>query len=373
VRVLHFYKTYLPDSYGGVEQFTYQLANGCVRRGLKVEVLSLSPKVGDETRQFGNHISHRVRRDFKLASTDVSIRSFARFAALARDADIVHYHHPWPFADLVHFATSISKPTVLTYHSDIVRQKRLLKLYRPLMNRFLGSVDRIVATSQNYLKTSSTLVAFPEKTSVIPIGLDRQSYPTPDVKLVARWRSEVGGRFLLFVGALRYYKGLHILIDANRVADHPLVIVGAGPIEDELRKHAQRVGLTNTRFLGALPDADKVALYNLCYAVVFPSHMRSEAFGISLLEGAMFGKPMISSEIGTGTSYVNSHEETGLVVPPNDPHSLSEAMCFLYDNPSRAEEMGRRAFLRYQRYFTADQMVESYIALYQDLLASARS
>jgi rhamnosyl/mannosyltransferase len=150
------------------------------------------------------------------------------------------------------------------------------------------------------------------------------------------------------------------------------VIVGAGPIEAELRAHAAQIGSTNIHFLGALSDSDKVALLELSYAVLFPSHLRSEAFGISLLEGAMFGKPMVSSEIGTGTSYINVHGETGLVVPPDDPNLLREALRTLYENPELAYEMGRRAYFRYRTYFTADQMADRYIDLYNELLSQPR-
>jgi rhamnosyl/mannosyltransferase len=371
LRVLHFFKTYFPDSYGGVEQFIYQLARGSARHGNEIDVLSLSSDVSDETHSLDNHTVHRVRKNFEIASTGVSFSAFAKFASLARQADIVHYHYPWPFGDLVHFAAGVSKPTVLTYHSDIVRQRRLLTLYRPLMRRFLGSVDRIVATSQNYLETSDVLRDYREKTQVIPIGLDRSTYPESDPARLAKWREEIGERFFLFVGVLRYYKGLHILLDALHGTGYPLVIVGAGPIEAELRIHAARVGLTNIRFLGAVSDSDKVALLELSHAVLFPSHLRSEAFGISLLEGAMFGKPMISSEIGTGTSFVNIHGETGLVVPPNDPIALREALRILYEDPELAHQMGARAYQRYLKYFTADQMVDRYINLYTELISGA--
>ncbi|PKD78411.1 glycosyltransferase, partial [Escherichia coli] len=105
-------------------------------------------------------------------------------------------------------------------------------------------------------------------------------------------------------------------------ANYPIVIVGAGPIESELREQAQNLGLKNVHFLGALPDEDKSALLTLSYGIVFPSHLRSEAFGISLLEGAMYRKPMISSEIGTGTTFINVNDQTGLVIPPSDPSAL---------------------------------------------------
>jgi len=369
LRILHFYKTYFPDSYGGIEQFIYQLARGCALRGIDVDVLSLSPDVRDETRIVENHSVHRIRRTFELASTGFSFAAFAKFSSLARQADIVHYHHPWPFADIVHFLTRVSKPTVLTYHSDIIRQTRLLKFYKPLMEHFLRSVDRIVVTSQNYLETSDALRDYRHKTIVIPIGLDRSTYPVPDDAVLAEWRQKIPGRFFLFVGVLRYYKGLHILLDAIRGTGYPLVIVGAGPIEPELKSHAAQIGLSNVHFLGAVSDSDKVALLNLSYAVVSPSHLRSEAFGISLLEGAMFGKPMISSEIGTGTSFVNIHGETGLVVQPNDPDALREALQLLYQNPELADKMGRQAYHRYQNYFTADRMVDSYVNLYDELLS----
>lgn len=88
----------------------------------------------------------------------------------------------------------------------------------------------------------------------------------------------------------------------------------------------------------------------------------------ALLEGAMFGKPMISSEIGTGTTYINVYGETGLVVPPSDPKALRQAMQHLWYNPLFASEMGRLAEKRYLALFTADKMVNSYVELYRKLL-----
>jgi len=370
VRILHFYKTYFPDSRGGIEQVINQLARGSAQQGHTVDVLSLSRDTAKDSIVLDNHTAHRSRLAFEIASTGFSFSVIGKLAELARAADVVHYHFPWPFLDVVHFATRLSKPTVLTYHSDILRQQRLLTLYRPLMMRFLGSVDRIVATSPNYLATSDILGKFPEKTSVIPIGLDRSTYPEPTSKLLADWRGRIGDRFFLFVGMLRYYKGLHILLDAIQGTGLPIVIVGSGPMEQELRKRSARLNLTNVHFLGIVSDEDKVAIIKLCFAFVFPSHLRSEAFGISLLEGAMFGKPLISSEIGTGTTFVNIDGETGIVVPPNAADAFRCAMIYLVENPAEAKRMGENAKLRYQRFFRAEQMVSRYIELYLGLLTT---
>jgi rhamnosyl/mannosyltransferase len=369
MRVLHFYKTYFPDSVGGVEQVIRQMCVGTGRLGITNQVLSLSRDRRLEPFDYEGHTVHRVPLNFEVASNAVSVQAIGKLARMAAEADVVHYHFPWPFMDMAHFLARIDKPTVVTYHSDIVRQKALLKLYQPLKHRFLESVDTIVATSPNYLASSAVLDGYRDKTRVITFGLDKSSYPEPDQARLDHWRARVGPKFFLFVGVLRYYKGLHILLDAVAGTDYPVVIVGAGPIEAELKAHAERLGLKRVQFVGAVDDLDKAALLKLCYAVAFPSHLRSEAFGISLLEGAMYGKPMISSEIGTGTTYINVHGETGLVVPPSDHEALRAAMTRLWHDPQMAQEMGQRAEARYWQLFTSAQMADNYARLYQELVA----
>ncbi|WP_053150596.1 glycosyltransferase family 4 protein [Pseudomonas sp. P97.38] len=368
MRVLHFYKTYLPDSMGGIEQVIFQLCDSTDRLGINNTVLSLSREPVPHPIRIRQHDVHQARMDFQLASTGFSYSVFKKFRELAAEADVINYHFPWPFMDLVHFFSAVKKPYVVTYHSDIVRQRHLLKLYKPLMRRFLDGADRIVAASPNYVHTSDVLKNYPDKTRVITYGLNKSSYPQPDAERMASWKARLGERFFLFVGVMRYYKGLHILLDALKGTDYPVVIVGAGPLEQALHAQAAALGLRNLHFLGRLGDEDKVALLELSYAIVFPSHLRSEAFGISLLEGAMFGKPMISSEIGTGTSYINIHNETGLVVPPSDPDAFREAMRTLWDNPAQAHAMGAKAEARYRLLFTAEEMGRKWVELYEELL-----
>ena len=368
LRVLHFYRTSFPDTMGGIEQVINQIARGSVKLGIQVDVLSLTANKDIRTIEIDGYLAHRARLDFQIASTGFSISAFWRFYQLAKQADIIHYHYPWPFMDVVHFAMRVCKPTVVTYHSDIIRQVHLNKLYRPLKRQFLKSMSCIVATSPNYVATSTVLAKFKDNISVIPIGLDKATYPVLEPERIECWREKLGSKFFLFVGLIRYYKGLHILLEAVQGTNYPIVIVGAGPIEAELKAQAVQLGLSNIHFLGFQSDKDKVALLILSYAVVFPSHLRSEAFGVSLLEGAMYGKPLISSEIGTGTTYINIADETGLVVPPSDPLALREAMTYLWEHPEQAEEMGKRAELRYWQLFTAEQMVKSYIDLYNNLM-----
>ena len=353
---------------GGVEQLIHQLARGISKLGVNTHVLSLTSGHELQTIEMEGYFVHRDQCHFHIASTGFSATVFHHFTKLSKDVDIIHYHYPWPLMDLVHFATRVNKPSVVTYHSDIVRQKHLFNIYRPLQERFLSSVDKIVATSPNYYSSSRVLHKFAHKVSIIPIGLDKASYPEPSTEKIKYWHQRFGSKFFLFVGVLRYYKGLHTLLEASENVEFPVVIVGVGPLEQSLKRHAKKLSLSQVHFLGYLSNEDKVALLTLCYGLVFPSHLRTEAFGIALLEGAMFGKPMISSEIGTGTTLINIAGETGLVVPPADPHALKQAMIYLWQHPDEALAMGKRAEIQYQTYFTADRMVKSYIDIYHELV-----
>jgi rhamnosyl/mannosyltransferase len=365
MRVLHYFRLARPDSFGGVEQFIHQLSVATREFGVSSHVLTTSDTPQAATQRLDGHVVHQSRVDFRIAGVEFSSDAAMRFRRMASRFDLIHYHFPWPFADLTHLAFGRRIPSIVTYHSDIVRQPTMLRLYSPLMHAFLGRVDRIVATSPNYVRTSPVLQRHRERVEVIPIGLDVGSYPSPPAARVSELEREHGRRFFLFVGMLRYYKGIHVLLDAVRHTDIPVVIAGGGPLEASLRAQARSPGLSNVRFLGEVSEQDKCALLSLCRAVVQPSHLRSEAFGISLLEGAMFGKPMICCEIGTGTTFINIHGQTGLAVEPADPLSLREAMRRLLDDDAAVERYGAQAAERFRSHFTATRMAASYNALYR--------
>lgn len=363
MNILHVYKAALPHSMGGVEQVIHQLAKGAAEKGANVDVLALN-RGSREVVDGGGYKVHYQPTLFEIASTPFSLKAFYKFRKLSQKADIIHYHYPYPFADLLHLTCCPSKPSIVTYHSDIVRQRKLLKFYKPVQKRFLSSVDRIVATSPNYVQTSKTLRDYVDKVSVIPLGLEESSYPESSTERLDYWKKRVGSKFFLFIGVLRYYKGLHILLDALKEADYPTVIIGTGPEESTLKQKANEYGLKNIHFLGHVSDEDKAALLKLCYAFVFPSHLRSEAFGLSLVEAAMFGKPMISCEIGTGTSYINVHGETGYVVNPRDSVELAQCMLFLWKDEIKSRQFGKAARKKYINSLKSSMMTKNYMDLY---------
>ncbi len=370
MKVVHSYKTYFPESCGGTEQVIKNICRGCARYDIKSSVLTTTAgKAGSLSLEEAS--VERYCRTIDVASSPLSTSLFFRFNRAINGADIIHYHFPWPQNDLMHLTYGRRKPAVVTYHSDIVRQRVLKVFYRPFMKRFLSAVDRIVVTSPNYLETSDDLKPYRDKVTVIPIGIDAYGPTTEYQERLDYWRGRLGKPFALFVGVLRYYKGLHYLLNAIQGSSCKVVIAGSGPMDTSLRSQASALGLDNVEFLGQIDDADKHALFELSRCVVFPSHLRSEAFGVTLLEGAQHARPLITAEIGTGTSYVNQDGVTGIVVPPADPQALRLALDMLMNDPELAARMGLAARERFLQYFSAERMCSAYHALYSDMLARA--
>jgi len=371
VKILHVYRTYYPDSQGGLEEVIRQICLNTREEGVESRVFTLSDNPHPAVIDAAEGRIVRAQLSFEIASCGFCLGGLRDFARQVDWADLVHYHFPWPFADMMYMLAGRRRPSVVTYHSDIVRQRMLYWFYGPVMHHFLRSMDRIVATSPNYLATSDVLVSPDLAVDIVPIGLNRDSYP-PAVSIDAasvRMRERYGQDFFLFVGVLRYYKGLHILLQAALDADFRVIIVGTGPEEGALRQQARALGLDNVEFTGYLPDQEKMALLSLCRGVVLPSHLRSEAFGVTLLEGAMMSKPLISAEVGSGSSHINIHEATGLVVTPGCPRSLRAAMQRLHADASLARQYGQAAFERFQQRFTGQLMGKRYAEIYRSTLS----
>jgi rhamnosyl/mannosyltransferase len=372
MRVLHVYSHYHPDTFGGGEFLINQVARSTAAHGVRSTVLTLSPHPQPPVVTVDGHPVHRVGIDFSLASARFSLALLGRLRALAREADLLHFYYPWPWGDLAWLLAGSGKPYVVSQLSDIVKQRLLRRVYAPLERVFLGGAAALVATSPNYAQTSPVVQRWQAKSTVIPIGLDAAQFPAPGAEQLAHWRQRAGGRFLLFLGVLRYYKGLNYLLDAVAGTDMRVVVAGDGPEAAALQAQAAALGLgEQVVFAGRVSEADKHALLTLCEGFVFPSHLRAESFGVSLLEAAAHGKPMVSCEIGSGTSYINRDGETGFVVAPGDAGALRGAMERLWADAELAARLGQAARARAQTVFSAGVMGEAYARLYGRVLGGA--
>jgi len=369
MKVLHIYKTYHSDTRGGIEESIRQICLQTAKAGVLNTVISLSKKIKKcETIQLPECTLIRYPVTFEISSNPVSISLLFDFKKLIKDKNILHYYFPWPFADILHLFAGRKKKYILTYQSDIIKQRFLIHVYSFLMRWFIKKADYITVSSENYFNSSPYIWKFEQKCRIIPLGIDPASYPEVKKNSLKLLDKKTETNFFLFIGVLRYYKGLEYLIKAASGTPFKIIIAGKGPMEQKLKHEVKSLHLeSQVIFLGAVTEEEKIALLNKCRAFVFPSHLRSEAFGISLLEAAMCGVPMITCDIGTGTTFINIHENTGIVVEPEDDVQLRAAMNRFYKDQKLAEKMGKNARERFLNVFTADKMGKRFLDIYQKL------
>lgn len=373
MKVLHVYRTYYPDPPGGLQEAIRQICLTTKKYGVENTIFALSPRPEPKTILREEARVVRARSWFAPASCDIGgIEAVSTFRRLVQQADLVHYMFPWPFADVLHHASGNDKPSVLTYISDVIRQRSLNTLYAPLMWQTLKSMRAVVFNAPRYATSSPVLSdsQLYDKLRQIPLGIDEASYAkSGDDSIFDRLGFDGSSQYFLFVGVLRYYKGVQYLIEAASSVRVPIVIAGSGPMARSLMNQASALGLSNVIFAGQVSDGEKISLIGRCTALILPSHLRSEAYGMVLVEAAMYGRPLISCEIGTGTSYVNAHDETGFVIPPADPAALAAAMNRLLDQQGLVEKFGFAARRRYEEYFSGEVMGQAYASLFSEFAA----
>jgi glycosyltransferase involved in cell wall biosynthesis len=369
MKILQVYKDYYPPVKGGIEGHIHLISRRLAKRGLmRVSVLVSNTCFRWSREDLDGIEVTKVPQMGRISSAPISLTFPYWLRRMGKWADLLHFHFPNPTAEASYLLSGLEQKVVVSYHSDIVRQAILGKLYSPFQTRFLQRARSIFVASPNYLASSPVLHPFKNKCRIIPYGIDidRFRISGTTAHAVKRIRKQYGDRLMLFIGRFRYYKGLDVLIKALPTIDGRLLIVGSGPLERQLREHVSRLGVTDkTEFLGELADEVMIQFLHACDIFVLPSNMRSEAFGIVQLEAMACGKPLLSTEIGTGTSFVNQHDVTGMVVAPNDHRALAQAADRMLDDPELRVRYGRAGFQRVRADFEINSMVDAVADVYR--------
>lgn len=365
LRVLHVGKFY-PPHHGGMENHVETLCRA-LRAEVDVEVLVSAdgPRTVRETVD-GVPVT-RIGTLATLASASVN-PGMAR-AIRRAGADVVHFHHPNPTGVLSYLASGRRGPLVVTYHSDIIRQRVLGALFNPVLHSFLRGADAILASSPDYARSSPVLRAHADRVRIVPFGIRAAEFETADAEAVARLRARYGLRVVLAVGRLVYYKGFDYLIRAMAAVDGRLVILGGGPLRDALQGLAAELGLADrVVFEGAVPDL--APYYHAVDVFALPAVARSEAFGLVQLEAMAAGLPVVNTRIDSGVPFVSRDGESGISVPPADVQALAGALGHLLDAPALRARLGAAARARVRREFSLDRMVADTLSAYRRAAAA---
>ncbi|GAB6068557.1 glycosyltransferase family 4 protein [Methylothermus subterraneus] len=361
MRVLHLGK-YYPPYRGGIEQFLGDLLPALQREGIEPAAL-VHAHTGAERSQKPFPVWRAPSRGRLLyAPLSPSFPVWLEAMIRAFEPDVLHLHLPnlsacWSL--VVPAARRL--PWVVHWHADVASRDPRLRLayrfYRPLEQALLRKARAIIATSPPYLRTSSSLRPWREKTQVVPLGLDPARLPPPDPE-ARRWAESRWGKTeelrLLCVGRLTYYKGHRVLLEAlAQVKGVRLLCVGSGERAAKLNGQIHQLGLqTRAALLGEVSDSCRNALLATCDALVLPSLERTEAFGLALLEAMAYAKPVIATRVpGSGMGWVVVEGETGWLVPPGDAAALAQRIRFVQQYPSLRRQAGEKGRLKFREKF----------------------
>lgn len=356
MNILHLGKYYPPEP-GGMETFLRSLCLEQVARGHSVRAVCHAPP-GRPCRV--KLCDHGVEVEFAQALGRASASALApRFPGLARrsvaslDPDVVCLHLPNLSGALA--ALALHRKFIVHWHAPVragdlgLAAKAFLPAYRLLEARVLRTASGIIVTSRAMLDGCPQLAPHRHKCRVVPLGIDLAKAGLPPVRPQGRDMPMV-----LSLGRFAPYKGFDRLVRAaGAVPGAHFVLAGDGPLLAAVRNLSRNLGLgSRITFPGRVADAERDALYAACRVFCLPSVSPAEAFGLVLLEAMAMARPVVACcPSWSGVAEVVAHNETGLLVSPDDPDALARALRSLLDDPSRARAMGLAGQARVRKRF----------------------
>lgn len=374
-KITHLFKTYFPDTQGGLEEAIRQIAKSTLVRGYEVEVLCISSK--SDLLKVDN-ITVRTFSEFgRFPPNPISFHMIFQLASILKNTDILHIHSPWPFGEmlvLAILATGAKVPFIVTYHCDIHRNNLLKIAYYPFYKMLLNRANKVAVTSARLAQNTSILEKYRSKTEIVHLWLDEERF-NYDLEYLETESSFLRDtinehEYCVFIGVLRWYKGLDVLIDAAKKVhkNKKVLIIGKGPLYEHLSNRISQEKITNVHMLGFLSDLSLKNVLSKANFLVLPSISPAEAFGQVLLEASRHKKAMVTTSLGTGTDFVNEHKNTGLVVKPNDTNELASAINYLFSNTTECLTFGANAFRRYRSMFSQESQAPKYFKIYSDII-----
>jgi glycosyltransferase involved in cell wall biosynthesis len=375
MRALHFGRFY-SDSFGGLERHVDLLIRS-MARWVESDNLVASAGFSGSMLNLGYCRVIRAPSLGLLASVSLcpTMPIAARLLHAQMSYDIIHLHFPDPMSHLAWKFIPRGPKLVISWHSDVIRQQRMMRFYRPFLERIVNAADAVVVATPAHISSSRQLglVHDRSKLRIVPYGLDFAPFRTsPELEAqVQAIRSRLGAKHVLFaLGRHVYYKGFRHLIRAmGGIPDAVLVLGGAGPLLEEHRRLVRNLSLEDrVVFPGRIREASLPAYYHACDVFCMPSTHPSEAFGLVQLEAMACARPVVCCSLGNGVNYVHQDGVNGLAVPPGDPAALAQAVNALLADPERRRRMGEAGQVRAYAEYNIERMAAGMLSVYRSIL-----
>ncbi|MDH4396076.1 MAG: glycosyltransferase [Limnobacter sp.] len=260
--------------------------------------------------------------------------------------DVVHLHFPDPMSHLASMLLPRRVARVITWHSDILRQKTLLSLYRPFLVAAVRRAQAVIVPTPAHVSSSEVLASLKDelRLHIVPFGFDFSALLSSKNPHPAKPQGD--RRFTIFaLGRHVYYKGFDVLIRAVAQMDRQvrLVLGGDGPLSPYLKNLSVELAVEDkVHFTGRIADEELGGYYASCDVFCLPAVARTEAFGIVQVEAMAFGKAVVSTRLENGVDYVNRHEDTGLLAEPGNLESLIQCLERLQFDEELRHRLGER-------------------------------
>lgn len=370
--IIHLSKFYKPYS-GGLESVVADIAEGVGEYDVSVLAADMNGLSKNEVINKVKVI--RSKELFNIASTSIA-PDYIVDVIKNCNGNLLHVHLPNPMANLALFCAFISgrdiSNIIIHWHSDIVKQKGLLSLYKPFQTWLLRKAKVIIVTSQRYLDSSEPLKPYRDKCIVVPIGIDSIQNRV-NQNLVNEIKAKHENKKIVFsLGRHIYYKGFEYLIEAAKSIEGAVFLIGGkGPDTSTYEKIIKRLGLEDKVFLiGRVEDDELPSYYAAADVFAFPSIEKSEAFGVVQLEAMSVGTPIVATDIkGSGVPWVNKHMSSGLVCKPKDSTDLALALNSLLTDIHLHTKLSQGAKARFNELFTKEKMNTKIQAVYKEMVS----
>ncbi|WP_246731528.1 glycosyltransferase [Methylocapsa sp. S129] len=360
--VLHIFKIYYPDLFGGTLTVIHRICAD-LRESFSFSALVCTALGGARTIDVDGVPVERVRSlgDF-LSLPMAPTYPFRLWRRMPRH-DLCVMHAPFPLADLVlGFGFGRRQPFVVHWHADITTRSALRPIVQPFIRRTLRRASAIIVADEVLARETPILREFADKCRVVPFGIDVEKYIIPEAEraAIATAKRQNPG-VVLACGRLVPYKGFDVLIHAAALGDFTVWIVGAGREQSYLEELAAELGVQDRiRLLGAVSDEHLVRLLHLAEVFVLPSVTDAETFGLAQLEAMAAGCAIVNTALNTAVPMVARHGIEAYTVPPRDPVALADAVTALLGDSETRQRFGEAGQQRAAACFSS-QMFKSKI------------
>lgn len=371
MKILHLGKFYAPF-FGGIERVNYDIVESLnCETDFQLDELCFCHNVNSNEKWETSYKLIRVPiRGIKF-SMPIPKGYFRIYKNLRNSYDIVHIHVPNPLALLAPLLFPGRPKIIVHWHSDILKQKFLVKFLVPFQNMLLKKATKIIATSKNYAYNSDVILPFKDKVEIVPIGIDTDYLTTNPEDIKEIRNTYKGKKIILSIGRLTYYKGFSFLIEAaQNIPDDSIILIGgSGELRNTLEEQIKELGVENkVKLIGRISDSMIGAYFEAADLFCLPSQFKTEAFGVVLIEALSKGLPIVACDIpGSGVPWVNQNNVTGFNVPINNSLAISNKITEILSSPDLQEKFSKNAKERYESLFTKKVMVKKIADIYREI------